>query len=386
LTIREPFGVGIAYRSIFHEQLLVYRNSIDFVEIDAAQCLNAAQRFLLDRDGSRLHQAVIHFPCILKSSLLSIGSAEPLGDDASAKFHPLLNHLQTRTLSEELGFCRLGGYGDNGACLSLPYTAGAAKWVAQRYAEICTCLGLPVILAVRSLRPVRPGDWDLYTFVNRIVELCGCLLSLDIGDLLSDARASGVDPLSVFGRLPVENIVQLRVPLDSLDHPHLHDSVFDEVLEILEAGLAQTPTQIIVVEGNGNFSPFGRLIDRVELVRGVFHKYRQAESSKEERPAVSSAVGKSAALPLHSLEIEDSELEALRAYELRLLKSCSGSMTSTERQLAAACCARLDGIPIAELDALAQQHAGRTLRAAYLNDHYVAEQIVQWVVSDRHGH
>jgi uncharacterized protein (UPF0276 family) len=372
VSIGEVFGVGLGYRSILHEQLLVHAQAFDFVEIGVEQYLRSAQLFLLDRDGSRLDEIVTHLPCILHSSSLSIGSVDPIDDEVLSKLRQLLDRTGSTILSEQLAFRRVGER-DFGAPLALPHSDAAAKWVAQRYHAMRARIGVPFTLALPGYRPLPHVDWDLATFAARIVEYSNCMLRLDLADLALSAYRDGYEPLALLRRLPGERIAQLHLVLDRGGHA----SFPDVLLELLDRALALTAADMVIIERDSGFSPFEKLVDYATRARAIFRRHRTSKVPRDcttEDDELSTLLG-----------VLDPEIEMLQSYQQRMIDYCGTTAASSERLPAAERCAMFGDVALEELDALASERANRMRRVAYLKEHYLTQQLAEWMVWERYG-
>lgn len=377
-------GVGLAYSPFAHRHMLAQANALDFVEIAAAQYLNPTQQRVLDRDGLRLDETALRLPCVVHGNFLSIGSVEPIDRALIARLRRLLERTRAASFSDYLAFDRLGKL-SLGTPQALPFCDAAARWVARRCAAVKSILGAPFLLENAAYSfPAPSSCWTEAEFIGLVAEYTDCALLLDLGALFINSQNHHYDPLDFLRQLPGERVAQIRI--GGVRHhagEWRHDRskpVLDEIFALLDAALALTDADTVVLKRDGGYSPFSAVIDEVRRARQIFARHRAHIPAGRRHFAAGRRAGEVGGMPDDFDELESVYL-ALRHYQLTLIERCLSSDGDAAGLPASGRCDTL-AIPAARLRSLAAEINTRSGHAAYLKNLFREQQLVAWMMRD----
>jgi uncharacterized protein len=272
LLARLPrLGVGLSYRSKYHDQLLQHQSNIDFVEVVADDYLFAPADKL-----DELERLTEHFTVIPHALNLSLGSADGVSDDYLNQIAKLVRQLHPPWWSEHIGYTRAGGI-EIGQPAPLPFTREAIDVVARNMVTVRRKIAAPVILENVDHKFELPGgEMPEDEFVSEVLGWGGCGMLLDITSFYAHTVERGRDPYETIRQLPLDRIVQLHVS-DAGDPGTKKDPTTDrrDVWKLLEAVIAAAPVRGIVLEQNDNFSSVEGIIDSVAQARELGQRHNR---------------------------------------------------------------------------------------------------------------
>jgi uncharacterized protein (UPF0276 family) len=378
-------GVGLAYSPFAHRHMLAQANALDFVEIAAAQYLSPTRQRVLDQDGSRLDEVASRLPCFVHGDLLSIGSVETIDRALLARLRRLLERTRAASFSDCLAFDRLGKLW-LGRPQALPYSDAAARWVARRCEAVKHILGAPFLLENAAYSfPAPSSCWTEAEFIVRVAEYTDCALLLDLGALFINSQNHHYDPLEFLRGLPGERVAQIRI--GGVRHQAgewRHDRgkpAPDEIFALLDAALAITDADSVVIARDGGYSPFSAVIDEVSRARQIFARRRAHAPAGRRHFAPGKRAGEVGGI-LDDFDELESVFSTLRRYQLTLIERCLSSDGNVAGLSAGEQCDKLASIPAARLRSLTAEISARSGHVSYLKDFFQEQQLVAWMMRD----
>ena len=106
---RRPYGVGLAYRSLLHREVLQHAADIDLLEIPTEDYIVRSRRLNVDPDGRLLREALERFPAVAHGIRMSVGSVERLDEVYLERTEQLLREFGIEDFSEHLAYHRMSG-------------------------------------------------------------------------------------------------------------------------------------------------------------------------------------------------------------------------------------------------------------------------------------
>lgn len=256
-------GVGLAYRSRHHRQVLQEQPNFDFLEVVADDYLLAAPDKL-----DELERLTEHFTVIPHSLNLSLGSAEGLSDEHLLRVAELVKALHPPWWSEEIGYTHAGGV-HLGSPAPLPFTREAIDVVARNMITVRRRIAAPLILENPNHDLEMPGgEMQEGEWVNEVLGWGGCGMLLDVSSFYRHELKRGGDPFQAARRLPMDRIVQVNL---GGDEPEPDDAVWKLTEEITKLA----PIRGIVIEQHEKLTAFEPLLERVARAREIGRQHRR---------------------------------------------------------------------------------------------------------------
>jgi len=276
------YGVGLAYRRMFHSDVMRHRNDIDFLEIPTVEYLERSRRVAADPMGTCITEARHTFPCVAHGISLSIGSVDELQHDLLNDTKDFLETYAFDEFSDHLTFHRMADQ-DLSVFMSMPFDEASANWIASQYNKSKQILGRPFGLEIVTYPFVVPGsELTEVEFVNLVAEKTDCWFLLDVANLFYNSTNHGYDPIEFLDQLNGDRVQHLHIAgghkdgdqwIDSHDHP-----VHEEVFELLGETLDRTSARAIILERDEPPEKFSSIVDDLNRSSEIFKKYRADEA------------------------------------------------------------------------------------------------------------
>lgn len=276
---REPaYGVGLAYRRMFHDDIMRCRNDIDFLELPTVEYLERMRRIAADPLGKCIQQARKTFPCVGHGISMSIGSVGEPETDLLMQTRDFMDQYQINEFSDHLTFHRMGDK-DLSVFMSMPFDRASADWIASQYNRSKEILGGSFGLEIVTYPFVVPGsELTEVEFVNRVAEKTDCWLLLDVANLFYNSSNHGYDPIEFLDQIDGDRVQHLHVAGGHQDDDQWIDShnepVHEEVFELLEAVMEKTAARAITLERDEEPEHFSSIVDDLRRTKDIFLKYR----------------------------------------------------------------------------------------------------------------
>jgi len=214
-------GIGLLYQ----EQLLPFiesqRACFDFLEVipdllwaDLGD--HQSPRYIENSQGiDLLQQLRAELPIVLHSIGLSIGSAYRFDRQHLAQIARWHEWLKFPWHSDHLAFI-LAAHGaveiNAGVTLPLPYDQETLDLLAPRVAAIRARLPVPFLLENNVyFFQYAQQDFDEAIFLNRLCDISGCRLLLDLHNLYTNSRNHHSDAYSFLDKLNLDHVLEIHV-------------------------------------------------------------------------------------------------------------------------------------------------------------------------------
>lgn len=252
-------GVGLGFRPSLSGALLQGRLAVDFLEVVAESCLQAAAR----REVAALGRM---WPLALHGVKLSLGSAEGLNMRRARHFAAVAREIGASVVSEHISFVRAGGR-EIGHLTPLPYTDEAVEAVARNARTLQSMVDVPLLLENVAWTLRWPEDaMSEGEFLGRVLEAAGCDMLLDVGNLYANAVNAGLDPAAVLATFPLHRVRMLHVAGGVVEGGFYYDThqhpVPEAVFGLVER-LGDVPVLLERDEAFEDVEAIGRELDRM---------------------------------------------------------------------------------------------------------------------------
>ena len=268
---------GMSWRPEIGSGILAHLDRIDVVEVMAEELFHAtaaqkkAMRFLRSQVSLVLH-----------ATSLGLASTERVDRARLEAIARVIEWLEPEFWSEHLAFVR-GGGAEIGHLAAPPRNDATLEGLARNAREARRITGsLPLLENVASLVDPPMSDYDEAEWAQRVVDVTGCDLLLDLHNLHTNATNFRFDAAAVVLSIPHERIGAIhiaggrRIEHDLILDDHLH-SVPDPVYALLALIDGDAP---VILERDGNFPTFQELLRELEMAR--------ASRVEDRRPRLSS--------------------------------------------------------------------------------------------------
>jgi uncharacterized protein (UPF0276 family) len=228
------------------------------------------------RDGGQdqLRRLADNYPIVLHTEALSPGTPEPLDTDRLSWFRSLVDTVDPLWLSDHVGFRHSEGI-DLGVAHPVPLTRESLACMTDRMLQIAEAFRKPVLLENLAFHLSVESAIPEPEFLNRLCSAAGCGLLLDVTALYVNSRNHRFDAQYWLGELEPRHIVQLHVggvtqQEDVWDDTH-NSPIIEPVWELLQSVLEMTPVRAVVLERDGMFLPYGKLVVELERLQRLLH-------------------------------------------------------------------------------------------------------------------
>lgn len=305
--------VGIGFRRELAAPLLASPAVVDFVEIVAETCRDAAIR----REARALTDI---WPVVPHGVKLSLGSAEGIDDDRAKELGKLARELRSPVVSEHVSFVRAGGR-EIGHLTELPMTRAAVAIVAKNVVRLRRFLpDVPLLLENVARGFVwRDEDSEMTEgdFYQEIVAATGCDLLLDLGNLYANARNAKIDPLALLESYPLDRVAMVHVAGGVEEHGFYFDTHAHAIPDAVYDLVARAGCDTVMLERDASFDD--AVLDEVTRLRALDLAPRRSPGS----PSIAS----------RSSATVDGEFSALGAAQAKLALALTTETPTEDRAI-----------------------------------------------------
>ncbi len=221
---------GIGLRKPFYHWLRSQPPSVECLEI-------IAEHFFDDRNHALLDEFASRYPVFVHGLGLSLGSDETLDPDDVARFSRVCSRANPMWVSEHVAFTRTADV-DLGHLNPVSPSVTNAERIAEKARQLQDICGKPLLLENITTFLKLDGELSEPEFLNRICDLSGCRLLLDVTNLFINSRNHDFDALTWLHAVNPEYISQLHIVGYSQKGPRLQDShaepIQDDLWELFD--------------------------------------------------------------------------------------------------------------------------------------------------------
>lgn len=283
-----PYGVGLAYRYVIHDDALAHRDEIDLLEISTEDYIVRQRLVRYDPDQSKLREALATFPSVAHGLSLSLGSVQDPNERYLESTRRFLHENDLAVFSEHLAFHQIDDT-DLTVFMCMPFEEIAIQWLKRAYYHARRALGRPFALEnVTYHFPVPHCSLSEADFLRRLTEETDCSLLLDVTNVFNNAHNHGYDPIEFLDRLPLDRVSQIHLAGGhQTEDGKWEDShsapVMEPVWPLFEEVIQRTSAEIVILERDSKFQPFDSVMADLRHAREIFYRHRPANPSGELR-------------------------------------------------------------------------------------------------------
>jgi uncharacterized protein (UPF0276 family) len=276
--------VGLAYRHVIHNDLMRHRDQVDLIEISNEDYIVRQRLLRGDADQSKLREAIAAIPSVAHGLSLSIGSVDAPNEaylDATRRF---LEEHRIAVFSEHLAYHQIDGT-DLSVFMCMPFAEESIAWLKRAYYHARRALGRPFALEnVTYYFPVPHCGLSEADFLRRLTEETDCSLLLDVTNVFNNAHNHRYDPIAFLDRLPLDRVSQIHLagghqtPDGRWEDSH-SAQVMAPVWPLFEEVIRRTEAEIVILERDSKFHPFGLVLEDLGRAREIFRRHRPATPS-----------------------------------------------------------------------------------------------------------
>ncbi len=256
--------VGIGYRRPLAAWIAGRPPQVDCLEVTAEHFFEGG----LDRLRAlrRAHPLFVH------GLGLSLGTPGPLDPEEVGRFARVVEAADPVWISEHVAFTRAGGI-DLGHLNPIPRTAESLRVVADHAKEVADRCGKRLVLENIAAHLPLPGGMPEPEFLNRLCDLAGCGLLLDVTNLFVNSRNHGYDASCWVASIEPRNVLQLHVVGYTRRGGRWHDEhaepIQRDLFDLVRETVARTSPRAVIVERDENFPEAPELAAELESLHAV---------------------------------------------------------------------------------------------------------------------
>lgn len=259
MSVRMPNGAGLGFRrELLAEMEAGVPDAVDFFELAPENWAGMG-----GRSARQLRAFTERYPFVCHGLSLNLGGPQPLDTELLVRIGAFMAGHGIGLYTEHLSWC--GDAGQLYELLPLPCTGEAVRWVASRIRQAQDVLGMAIGIENASYYVAPPGaEMSEADFIRAVVEEAGCLLHLDVNNILVNAANFCFDPNAFLHALPLERCCYIHVAGHDVEPDGLRidthgADVIDPVWALLDAAYARTGPQPTCLERDFNFPPLAVL-------------------------------------------------------------------------------------------------------------------------------
>ncbi len=269
-------GSGLGLRRGMMDDLAGLSNQdVDFLEVAPENWIGVGGRL-----GKAFREFTERFPFACHGLSLSIGSSDKLDVSFVKEVKGFLDVHQIDIYSEHLSYCSHDGHMYD--LMPIPFTLPAAKYVADRIAQVQDILQRPLIMENVSTYASPGQEMSELEFLLEVVERADCKILLDVNNVYVNSINHGFDARHYIKSIPSKYIEYLHIAGHYDEAPDLlvdtHGaSINPPVWELLQLSYDVHGVLPTLLERDFNFPCVNELMSEVNQI-----KHFQQEACREQ--------------------------------------------------------------------------------------------------------
>lgn len=267
-------GNGIGFRPELKSFIFLNKDKIDFVEIIADHYMDVP-----DTKMKELELLMENFVVIPHAINLSLGTVEGLDMTYVHKLVVLIQKINPPYWSEHIAYTQAHGY-EIGHLAPIIYNEKFLKILQHNIETVKSVIPFPFILENITYHIELPGkDIEDVDFLNRICELTGCGLLLDITNLYINSKNLNFDPFAFLDKLDHNHIVQLHYVGYEGDEDQLIDThagaTQAEIYNLMEYILKKKLPRAVLLERDDRYELMDEITQDINTTKLLLNIYNQ---------------------------------------------------------------------------------------------------------------
>ena len=272
-------GFGLGLRSKHFKTILDTKPAVDWFEI-------ISEDYMIPGGNPRYYLQKIRqdYPIVMHGVSMSLGSTDPLDKHYLQQLKDLIDWVQPAWVSDHLCWSRFNSTQMHDL-LPMPYTAEAARHLAERIQQVQDFLGRQILVEnVSSYANYKQSEMTEYEFISSVVTQADCLMLLDVNNIYVNHYNHGLDPLAFIAGVPADRVQQIHLAghqncethvVDTHDHP-----IIDPVWDLYAIAAETFGAVSTMIERDDHIPPLEELLIELKQARriaeGVWSTDKQA--------------------------------------------------------------------------------------------------------------
>lgn len=266
-------GSGLGLREAFFDEIIDYRDEIDFLEIVPENSMH-----LNFRQAKQFEEIVQTFPTVAHGLSLSLGDPYGLNTEHIKTLKNFLDRYGIATYSEHLSFTSLDGR-QTYELLPLPMTQAVVQMVVDKIAQLQEILQRTLVIENPTYYTALESTMDESDFINAILKKSGAKLLLDINNVFVNGHNHGFDPQVFIDKLDLKRVAYCHIA----GHMEYRENLFidthgmpvkEEVWRLMRRVVSRK-TLPVLLERDNNIPPLAILMDEFRMMRQIVSEVRR---------------------------------------------------------------------------------------------------------------
>lgn len=269
----EPVGIGL--RHPYYEEVLETDLKLGWLEVHPENYFGGG----LHRHF--LSQAREKYQLSLHAVGLSLGSTEPVCEDHLRQFKELIDIYQPFNISDHASWSASGNAHLNDL-LPLPYTQESLDTLARNVERAQEYFGRRILVENPSTYVnFVENEMSEYNFMNRLSEMTGCGILLDLNNIYVQAHNHGLDPFEYVENIKTNSVGEMHLAghieretengnvilIDTHSRP-----IKKTVWDLYEAAVKRFGVIPTLIEWDQDFPTLETLVAEADKARAIIQK------------------------------------------------------------------------------------------------------------------
>jgi uncharacterized protein len=248
-------GFGIGLRRCHYARIVEEHPAMDWFEVISENFMVEGGRPLQVLDAVRSH-----YPIVMHSVSLSIGSVDPLNLAYLKQLSALAKRFEPAWISDHLCWTGIGGRNSHDL-LPLPYTGDVVRHTADRIRQVQQILERTILIEnISTYLDFTVSHLSEWAFLSEVADEADCGILLDINNVFVNSFNHGFDPVQFIDSIPASRVMQFHLAGHSDHGTYLLDShdheIRPEVWMLYEHALRRFGPVPTLVEWDDNIPEF----------------------------------------------------------------------------------------------------------------------------------
>jgi uncharacterized protein (UPF0276 family) len=265
-------GIGVGLRADHLDHIIKCSPDVEWFEV-------LADNYLMDGGMifEKLDSIVSRYPIASHSVGLSLGGVDPLSADYLKRLKKFVTRYQPSIISDHLCWTGFGRHRLH-ELMPLPYTEEVVQHVVGRIKQVQQFLGEQIIIenvsSYLSYTHSTMTEWD---FINRIAELSGCGILLDLNNVYVSSVNHNFSPEDYLNGIDKKQVKQYHLAGFSKQDNYLLDDhgakVDANVWDLYRVALKKIGAFPTLIEWDNNIPSFEVLMEQAKLAKEIFNAH-----------------------------------------------------------------------------------------------------------------
>ena len=288
----EPVGIGL--RHPYYEEVLETDLNLGWLEVHPENYFGGGTHRHFLSEARKKYNLSLH------AVGLSLGSDQPVSEEHLRSFKELIDIFQPFNISDHASWSASGNAHLNDL-LPLPYTQEVLDRLARNVEQTQDYFGRRILVENPSTYiAFKDNEMTEYAFMNRLSEMTGCGILLDINNIFVQAFNHGYDPFEYIDNIKAGAVGEMHLAghieeefegstilIDTHSRP-----VKKDVWDLYEHAVRTVGVVPTLIEWDQDFPTLETLVAEADKARAIInkacHPEREAERSRAQQPGPSS--------------------------------------------------------------------------------------------------